>query len=249
MINRYCNVLIVLSVVLIGSCRVYQPKLSSQAKSISVDKGVSSHRTDSIIQIYKATLDVKLSEVLVYNERDLLKGDPESPLGNMFADLLYLPWKDSIQSIFPNTHSFALFNKGGLRTILPAGNVTVGAVFELMPFENELVLIHLKADAVKDLVAGLFAFNGQPVSGMRLSGTPDNYSLYIDDKKYTDGQSVVILTSDYLANGGDRMSFLSKRSQIIPLRIKIRDRLIYVMRKMGASGQKLNFSIDKRMDI
>jgi 2',3'-cyclic-nucleotide 2'-phosphodiesterase (5'-nucleotidase family) len=231
------------------SCGAYRPIRYSGGESLTVNQSVHSNRSDSIIKKYKISLDDKLSEILIYNDKDLTKGDPESALGNMFSDLLFLPWRDSIRMVFPESPAFALFNKGGLRTMLPAGNITVGSVFELMPFENELVLVHLNANAVNLMVAGLFAVKGQPVSGMKLSGTPESYSLYIGNQKYQNGQSVVVLTSDYLANGGDKMSFFMDRIQIIPLRIKIRDRLIQVMRMMGKSGQHLNFSVDKRMDI
>lgn len=63
---------------------------------------------------------------------------------------------------------FAVFNTGGLRRPLPLGNITRGDVFELMPFENELVILTMNGEAVKKLVNFIATKGGAPVSGLRL---------------------------------------------------------------------------------
>jgi 2',3'-cyclic-nucleotide 2'-phosphodiesterase (5'-nucleotidase family) len=37
-----------------------------------------------------------------------------------------------------------LLNNGGIRAILPLGNVTTRTAFQIMPFENTMVVIALK---------------------------------------------------------------------------------------------------------
>ena len=43
-------------------------------------------------------------------------------------------------------------NTGGLRNILPKGEVTRGDIYKLMPFENELVVIELSKNEFKGLL-------------------------------------------------------------------------------------------------
>jgi 2',3'-cyclic-nucleotide 2'-phosphodiesterase (5'-nucleotidase family) len=50
--------------------------------------------------------------------------------------VLKLMKKDSID--------ICLLNNGGIRAILPLGNVTTRTAFQIMPFENTMVVIALK---------------------------------------------------------------------------------------------------------
>ena len=64
-------------------------------------------------------------------------GDPESPLGNLFADAFRdaMPGAD----VALNSNS-----RGGLRADLPAGALTFGRLYEAFPFDNRLVTLTLK---------------------------------------------------------------------------------------------------------
>ena len=60
-----------------------------------------------------------------------------------------------------NNHhiDFCLLNNGGLRTSLPQGNITRRKIFELMPFENELVVVTISKEKMTDLKAYLKNYN------------------------------------------------------------------------------------------
>jgi 2',3'-cyclic-nucleotide 2'-phosphodiesterase (5'-nucleotidase family) len=45
-----------------------------------------------------------------------------------------------------------LLNNGGLRAILPLGNVTTRTAFQIMPFENTMVVIALKGEQILEMV-------------------------------------------------------------------------------------------------
>ena len=53
-------------------------------------------------------------------------------------------------------------NNGGLRNILPKGNITKGDIYKLMPsfFENELVVLELTNDEFGELINYLISRNG-----------------------------------------------------------------------------------------
>lgn len=80
----------------------------------------------------KASMDEVLNETLV----DLEVGAPEGLLGNFVCDLTF----DRARNQAKNTPDFCILNKGGLRTPVLKGPITRGKLFELMPFENEIVI-------------------------------------------------------------------------------------------------------------
>ena len=138
----------------------------------------------NIISPYKKMLDVDMNEVLCYSVTEMKKGQPESLLGNWTADLCL----KKAQELFQDTIDMALFNNGGLRSSLSEGNITKREIYQLMPFENELVVLSLTLDDVNDLMNYLNHTGGQP------SAFSDWFQI--------DELPFYVLTTDYLANGG-----------------------------------------------
>jgi 2',3'-cyclic-nucleotide 2'-phosphodiesterase (5'-nucleotidase family) len=201
---------------------------------------------EEMIAPYRDSLE--MNTILVENDVPLTRGKPESTLGNLIADLLLdralMEMPDSIRPLV------CLINLGGLRVDLPEGPITVGKVFELMPFENELDVIKLSPDKVDEMLAYLNEVGGQPLSGLNVrvsasTGTT-KYTLY-------DGESVeeylYVVTSDYLAEGGDNMNFFKDPLERIRTGIKIRDAIIDDFRVAGLSGKTLSVKLDGRISV
>mgnify|MGYP001315237568 CR=1 FL=1 len=161
----------------------------------------------NIISPYKKMLDVDMNEVLCYSVTEMKKGQPESLLGNWTADLCL----KKAQELFQDTIDMALFNNGGLRSSLSEGNITKREIYQLMPFENELVVLSLTLDDVNDLMNYLNHTGGQP------SAFSDWFQI--------DELPFYVLTTDYLANGGDKMRFFNNKYQNV-LGVKMRDAII-----------------------
>ena len=151
---------------------------------------------------------------------------------------------------------FVLLNNGGLRTFLPKGDITRRKIYELMPFENELVVVTLSAEKTNELfgyiakktVNGGTRKQGVPVSGnvkVELNGTfPKN--IYINDKPFV-GRTYKVITSDYLANGGDYMSFFLNPIKSEKIGIKLRDAIMLHVINEKKAGNSLNAELDKRI--
>lgn len=72
-------------------------------------------------------------------------GDPESPLGNLFADAL----RDEVAAdVALNNNSV-----GGLRADLPGGPLTFGQLYDTFPFDNRLVRVNLPASVLQQGIA------------------------------------------------------------------------------------------------
>ena len=71
----------------------------------------------------------------------------ESPLGQFLADLT----RGAAATATGQTVDLALQNGGGIRNELPAGKLTYGDLFEVMPFDNRLALVKMPGHALIDL--------------------------------------------------------------------------------------------------
>ncbi|HEX9104228.1 MAG TPA: 5'-nucleotidase C-terminal domain-containing protein, partial [Polyangia bacterium] len=124
----------------------------------------------------------------------------ESPLGNLVAD-----------EIRDATHAdVGLTNGGGLRADLPAGELTYGALFEALPFDNRLATLKLPARSLKQLLARNFAHDKGilSISGIRAHAHCEGGAIAVDllrsdGQPIADDATLTVGTTDFLANGGD----------------------------------------------
>jgi 5'-nucleotidase len=132
--------------------------------------------------------------------------DHESPEGNLFADLMHSSRKDA---------DVTLMNGGGLRADLPAGELTYGALFEAMPFDNRFATVKLKGRDLRAILAknletttGIFSVSGAHVTAECKAGKLA-VRIERDGKKgeVTDDETLTIVTSDFVATGGDFSGF------------------------------------------
>ena len=170
---------------------------------------------------YKTKLDAQMNAVLCHSKQEMKKTKPESLLGNWTSDVCL----EIAQKIYKDNIDLSFFNVGGLRNPIPKGNITKKDLFKLMPFENELVVLELNKSEFLDLKAYFNTTNGQPVA------FADGFSL--NDSLF------LVLTTDYLANGGDNMAFFKNKTQN-KLGIKMRDALINYCIKEDTISSKLD---------
>src|SRR5688572_5900628 len=129
-------------------------------------------------------------------------GSSDSPLGNLFADA-YRAGVPGADVAINNT-------SGGLRADLPAGPLTFGSVFEVMPFDNRLVAFHLTGAELRKVLAtqvsrvpALVGLSGVRARVTCKGGTVDVAMLRPSGAAITDNERLLIATSDFLATGGD----------------------------------------------
>jgi 2',3'-cyclic-nucleotide 2'-phosphodiesterase (5'-nucleotidase family) len=126
--------------------------------------------------------------------------DAESPFGNLVADLM--------RAAHPEA-DVAITNGGGLRTDLAAGALTYGRWYEAYPFDNRFATIGLRGGELRRLLrANLERHKGiLSLSGMRARASCRGAELEValerdDGRAVGDDERVLIVTSDFLAEGG-----------------------------------------------
>ena len=142
-----------------------------------------------------------MEEVIGYCPSALSKGNPESPLGNLTADGLLWAAKE----FHGVTADVSVYNSGGIRNTIARGNLTVGDVFTVYPFDNVLSVITMKGSELRKFFDTVAAYGGMPINaGVRLVISNKKVkSLTINGKAINDSQTYTIATLNYLVNTED----------------------------------------------
>jgi 5'-nucleotidase/UDP-sugar diphosphatase len=95
-----------------------------------------------------------------------------------------------------------LVNRKGIRQALPAGKVTKASVYDLIPFENEVVVAKVPGDALLKVLDNMEA----RVAGFKpKAGPADSATVWVDAKgaPVDPKRTYSVATTDYLYLGGD----------------------------------------------
>lgn len=220
------------------------------AKTIAVDSTIVPSATiDSMVAPYKNKLYAEMHQILCYSPKELIKKNDnmQSSVGNLMADMCFEMANPIYKEKTNESIDFVLFNYGGIRSGLPAGEIKKEDAFKLMPFENELVTTTLTGEKVSELFNYFIETKkAQPLSkNIQLTIKEDGYDLNINGKPFDKNKSYTVLTSDYLQNGGDKMYFFKNPKKLIKLDYKIRNAIIDYFQKVDT----LKASIDNRVII
>lgn len=221
---------------------------------LPIDSTITEHQlAKQLIEPYKIALDSEMNEVLVISAMEFPKekNKPETLLGNFVADLSL----KIITEKFPESNvDFCLLNNGGLRTSLPKGEITRGKIFELMPFDNELVIVTINRYALNMLVGYLYREGCQPISKgitlveyIEMNSDVMDAKFLIKESKYRKNDSFKILTTDYLAGGGDKMDFFFNPLKVENTQLKLRDAIIEYCIEENKKGNKITSALDERI--
>ncbi|NMR34815.1 bifunctional NAD pyrophosphatase/5'-nucleotidase [Chryseobacterium aquaticum] len=200
----------------------------------------------NVINPYKEKLDKEMNQKISHTNVDLTKQGDNSNLGNLLADYTFDGANEWTKTNLKKNVDAALINIGGIRTTIGKGDILLRNVFEVMPFENEVIIVKIKGTDLQ----GLFDYYAKnqvnnPVSHLYIETNNGKLSkTLIDGKPVNPSQEYYIATSDYLALGGDNMKFFSK-GELIPTGIKLRDLFIEYFKKSSEIDPKeeirLNF--------
>ena len=155
----------------------------------------------------KADLEREMGVQIGYAPEPLWVGAPECPMLNWATDALW----EAAKKAYPGKVDVAIVNMGGMRCDWPAGPVTRGQVYELMPFDNILVVLTLKGEDIIALCESFAKYGGQGVAGMRVTVIDGHLADVQVGGKAVDPKALyTVATSDYLAGGTDHMDALTR---------------------------------------
>ena len=202
----------------------------------------------AILKPYKEKIDEMMYEVIGVSEVTMDKGRPESLLSNLVAEVLRL----SADRVLKHSADIGIMNMGGLRNILPQGDITVDAVFEILPFENSLCVLTMKGTEMKRLMEVIASLRGEGLSGAHLEITKDGKLLkaIVQGKEIEDDKDYTVATIDYLADGNDGLTPLANADKReCPDGMTLRGLFLDYVRQQTAAGKKITSKLDGRITV
>ena len=227
------NYLLILCV-LFSSCKFssgYTPT-RIEGKQLEITSTIDSNDSiEAFIEPYKKQIDREMEQVLAYVPYNLSKTDGElnTAIGNLMADALMELANPVFNKRTGNNIDIVLLNFGGIRSSISKGDITTRTAFQIMPFENEVVVAKLSTEQVRKMIQYLIdAGSAHPVAGIELQLDKNNSlsKVLIQGKPLQDDRSYFVATNDYLLQGGDNMVFFKNSEENIYLDYKIRNLLI-----------------------
>lgn len=200
--------------------------------------GRSDAKLAKLLTRYSVGVDSLMTDWIGTSERALSSKDPA--LLNFFADYTF----DRAKEIVGNV-DLSIVNKGGLRTDIPEGLFSKGHIINLLPFRNYIQVIDVKGVDLATVfdVMSMTGGNGvsRNVSGKYRgkAGNAVTVEVLIDGKPLDLNKTYRVATIDYLANGGDYMTGLTRGTKVGHSDRLIYDDLIYYFKEGKGHGVPL----------
>jgi len=241
--------LFLLSLIGVVACNPGYHLTNRTASRIGVDS-VAAPADSSVARFltpYRQGLDKTMNEVLTRSTGRIEKGQPNGPLNDLLTDALLQQATQRYGKPVDCSH----LNYGGIRNNLPQGNITTGSVFEVMPFDNQLVILTVTGDMLRQMLNHFANGNKLVIGGLRTKihdGKVQSVT-FANGRTLQPNETYTIAMSDYVADGGDGAGFLKNPIRRETLSYLIRDALIDYFRHQGQSGQPLTPTSDGRISL
>ena len=244
-----------LALSLLVSCqRSWQAQPALQQTSLGVAATITADaQAEKTIEPYRAKVNRQMAEVFGNVPVALEKLTVESPAGNFVADVQRI----QAEKLTGKPVDIGLMTAGGVRTPLRQGNLTVGDIFELMPFENELMIITVKPVVVKQLLTyatqpHIYTNFSKVLSTANVTYEIKNnkpQNIQIGGLPFDSTRTYTIALSDYLAKGGDNLDFIKNPENTQKAGILLRDAIIKHIKELTAEGKPVEAKVEGRVKV
>jgi hypothetical protein len=202
----------------------------------------------AIVSRYRDALGVQLSVPVARAEADISpSGEPSNALGQLVADEMLAHLRAG-----PDTPvDLFVTNDGGLRTPLFGGQILLRHVFEVMPFDNELVIVEVDGATLQRVFDLIAQKGGEPLAGARVEIDPQSgraTNVEVGGRPVDPRGRYRLGTTDYLAESGWLHAAVDGRP-LSRTGILMRDAIVTRLRARDARGEILRPAIDDRIRI
>jgi len=200
---------------------------------------------ENFIKPYREHINSAMDSILSYAPETYSKKDGlyNTAIGNLMADIVYEQSNPIFEKRTAKKIDAVLLNYGGIRSIISKGEITVRTAYQIMPFENSIVIVALKGKQVLEIINFLSkSKKAHPINGIQLvlDKNGQTQTALIHKKPIDELTTYYIATNDYLYNGGDKMSFFIPNDSVYNLDYKIRNAMIDFFRKTDTIKPKID---------
>ena len=220
------------------------PKIAN-IELIEVNGSLQHDAMENLIAPYKAEKEESMSVIIGESEETITVGKPESKLTNLIADILLTEARKYIADT-----DMAVTNIGGIRRPLYEGNITIGDVFEILPFDNSLLVFEYKGSDILALADAIAQKGGESISGMSLTINGEKAeNVKINGQPIDSAKIYKVVTTDYLSWGNDQLEPLANYINSTPLNMMMRDAMFDYVTCATINEQKISAKTDNRIII
>ena len=196
---------------------------------------------------YKNKVDSIMGPVVGTIAHDMTRHRPESELSNLLCDILVWGGRQ-----FNEQPVFSVYNMGGIRADFAKGDINVGDVSEVAPFENKICFLTLTGEKVLELFQQIAHRGGEGLShAVRMVITKDGKleSVTLNGEPVDPEKSYRIATLDYLAEGNDQLVAFKSGTDVFAPKQKennVRYIIMDYFREMKAQGKVVESRVEDR---
>jgi len=239
---RFLNIVIVL---FLFSCNTSYHPGSLRFTDYPVEaSSVSDTTFGKYLKPFRDSMDMVMSEAVgdIAQRMDVKR--PVTTLGNFMCDAFVYMAKEK----FDPKAEISFMGLGSIRRpYIEAGPVTRGAIFEVMPFDNLMVLITVKGNLLKKFIEEMEEGGG--IAGFTISIKDKKVmNIMVGGREIDEQAEYTIVSSDYYANNPAKSWFYgqAKRKDTNYL---IRDAIIDYVKIMKKNGTPLGTQLENRITL
>lgn len=205
-------------------------------------------RTDPRIAEWLAPYDKgveKMKRIIIGKSMAEYPNRGTNPLSNWVADKIY----EIGQTVTDKHIDFAIGNKGGIRKPLPKGDISLGLIHTMLPFENYVNVIELDGKSIKEAFDIMGSRDGDAVSKQVKVTYKDKKAveILIDGEPLKPSKTYTIATISYLYEGGDNMEPLTRAKLLGKTEVSLKYSMIDIIKEMTKNNQQINPDPTTRM--
>ena len=147
-----------------------------------------------------------------------------------------------------NTHVDAAFvNYSGMRYYIPKGEITIGALNKVMPYDNKIVLLTIPGNVFKQFLEHQASLGGWPCAGVAMTVKNSQLiNVVVDNQPFDEAKSYTIAVADYLAKGGNQCTML-KGLPMVDKNYLFRTALVDYIISFTQAGKPVVAAIENRI--
>lgn len=213
--------------------------------SIAEDKNLT-----DLLAPYTANVKKQMDTVIGTTPETINKeGAGAGRLGMLITDII----RQQAAKATGKKIDLAFQNNGGLRAEIPAGEITLGTVYRLMPFDNEIAIIELSGTELTELFQSMgpsIKDFGAAVSGAQLVYKDKTFvSAKINDQPIDPKATYTLALTDYLYKGGGEYPILRQGKNYQAFGLLLRDAIINYIKAEQAENHPITVSNSPRINF
>jgi 2',3'-cyclic-nucleotide 2'-phosphodiesterase/3'-nucleotidase len=218
--------------------------VGSEVRVLPVYAGVAplDRRAAALVARHRREMAAALDEVVGEAAVELTAQYRECGMGNLVVDVV----RERTGA------DLAFQNPGGVRASLAAGPIRYRDVFDVIPFDNTIVLVELTGAEVLTLLEQATDFAVfLHVSGLRyrIDGSRPPGSRVTVVPPLDAARTYRVAVNSFMAQGGDRLPLLAGRPEARDTGVLLRDALVDWIRKEDRAGRKIRAGVEGRVEL